>query len=97
MKFKFVGVEKISSKIRNFLKENLKGCKMLKWDQNHDLLWKLTNQDPIIFVKLFTLIILLKMRKKSNNYEGSDTSKNESFCSKDDRDSEGTKDEIYEN
>ena len=37
MKFKFDGVEKISSKIRIF-QENLKGHKMLKWDQDHHLL-----------------------------------------------------------
>ena len=43
-----------------FFKENLIGHKILKWDQDHDLLWKLTNQDLIIFAKLFSLIILLK-------------------------------------
>ena len=48
---------------QNFFQENLKGLKMLKWDQDHDLQWKLTNQDPIIFVKLSTLIILLKKIK----------------------------------
>ena len=63
MKFKFDGVEKISSKIRNFFQKNLKGLKMLKWDQDHDLQWKLTNQDPIILAKLSRLIILLKKRK----------------------------------
>ena len=63
MKFKFDRVGKISSKIRIFLKENLIRRKMLKWDQDHDLLWKLANQDPIIFAKLSTLIILLKKIK----------------------------------
>ena len=50
---------------QNFFQENLKGLKMLKWDQDqdHDLQWKLTNQDPIILAKLSTLIILLKKRK----------------------------------
>ena len=46
-----------------FFQENLKGRKMLKWDQDHDLLWKLTNENPIILVKLSSLIILLKKRK----------------------------------
>ena len=45
---------------QNFFQENLNRLKMLKWDQDHDLQWKLTNQDPNIFAKLFTLIILLK-------------------------------------
>ena len=48
---------------QNFFKENLKGLKMLKWDQDHDLQWKLTNQDPIILAKLSTLIILPKKIK----------------------------------
>ena len=48
---------------QNFFKENLKGLKMLKWDQDHHLQWKLTNQDPIILAKLSTLIILLKKIK----------------------------------
>ena len=64
MKFKFDGVEKnISSKFRIKKKENLKGLKMLKWDQDHHLQWKLTNQDPIKLSKLSTLIILLKKIK----------------------------------
>ena len=48
---------------QNFFQENLKGLKMLKWDIDHHLLWKLTNQDPIILAKLSTLIILLKKIK----------------------------------
>ena len=62
-----------------FFQENLIGRKTLKWDQDHDLLWKLANQDPIILAKLCTLIILLKNRKISDNYEGSDSYKNKSF------------------
>ena len=46
-----------------FFQENLKGRKMLKWDQDHYLLWKLDNQDPIILARLSTLIILLKKIK----------------------------------
>ena len=76
MKFKSDGVEEISSKIRIF-QENLIGRKTLKWD--HDLLWKLANRNPIILAKLCTLIILLKNRKISDNYEGSDSYKNKSF------------------
>ena len=55
--------KKYQAKSEFFLKENLKGLKMLKWDQDHDLQWKLTNQDPIILAKLSTFIILLKKRK----------------------------------
>ena len=57
----------------------------------------MTNQDPIILAKLSTLIILLKKIKKSDSYEGSDSNKNESFCSEDDMISEGSEDEINEN
>ena len=51
MKFKFDGAEKYQTK-SGFFKRNLIGCKMLKWDQDHDLLWKLTNQDPVILSRL---------------------------------------------
>ena len=47
--------------------------------------------------KLSKLIIFLKKLKKSGNYEGSDSNKNESFCSKDDVVGEGLEGEIYEN
>ena len=70
---------------------------MLKWDQDHHLQWKLMNQDPSILAKLSWLIILLKKRKKSDSYEGSDSNKNESSCSEDDMVSEGSEDEINEN
>ena len=69
---------------------------MLKWDQDHYLLWKLTNQDSILLARLSTLIILLK-NKKSDNYEGTDSNKNESFCSEDDMVSEDSEDEINDN
>ena len=96
MKFKYDGIGKHQAK-SGFFQENLIGRKMLKWDQDHDLLWKLINQDPIIFSKLSTLIILLKKIKISDNYERSDSNKNESFCSEDNMVSEGSKDEIDEN
>ena len=69
---------------------------MLKWNQDHHLLWKLTNQDPIIFAKLSTLIIYWR-REKSDSYEGSDSNKNESFCSEDGMVSKGSNYETDEN
>ena len=47
--------------------------------------------------KLCTLIILPKKRKKSDNYEGSDSNKNEFFCYEDDMASEGSNGEIDKN
>ena len=74
-----------------------KDAKFWNWDQDHDVLWKLMNQDPIILPQLSTLIILLKKRKKSDSYEGSDSDKNESYCSEDGLVSEGLDDEIDKN
>ena len=48
---------------QDFLNKKFERKQDLKWDQDHDLLWKLANQDPIILAKLSTLIILLKKRK----------------------------------
>ena len=70
---------------------------MLKWDQDHDLLWKLANQDPIILSRLPHWSSSWGRLKISDNYEGSDSYKNESFCSEDDMVSEGSEDQINEN
>ena len=48
-------------------------------------------------IQTFHLDHLTEEEKKSDNYEGSDSNKNESFCSEDDMISEGSKDEIDEN
>ena len=73
------------------------GRKMLKWDQDHDLLWKLANQDPIILSRPPHWSSNWRRLKISDNYEGSDSYKNESFCSEDDMISEGSEDQINEN
>ena len=82
---------------QDFFKENLIGRKMLKWDQDHDLLWKLANQDPIILARLPHWSSNWRRLKISDNYQGSDSYKNESFCSEDDMVSEGSEDHINEN
>ena len=45
----------------------------------------------------FHIDLLTEEDKKSDSYEGSDSNKNESFCSEDDMVSEGSEDEINEN
>ena len=60
---------------QDFLKENLIGRKMLKWDQDHDLLWKLANQDPIILSRHPHWSSNWRRLKISDNYEGSDSYK----------------------
>ena len=55
------------------------GRKMLKWDQDHDLLWKLANQDPIILARLPHWSSNWRRLKISDNYKGSDSYKNNSF------------------
>ena len=75
MKFKFGGVEKYQAKSIFSIKfERTKDVEM----RSRSLFSyeSLTNQDPIILAKLSTLIILLKKRKISDNYEGSNSNKN---------------------
>ena len=64
--------------------------------RSSSFLMKLICLNSIILAKLSTLIILLKKKKISDNYEGSDSNKNESSCSEDDMVSEGSEDEIDE-
>ena len=55
----------------------------MKWNQDHDLLWKLIYQDPIIFTKLPHWSSYWRREK-------SDSNKNEPFFSEDGMISEGS-------
>ena len=96
MKFKFDGVEKISSKIRIFLKKIWKDSRC--WNEIKIMIsnesWP-TRSNHIS--QTFHIDHLTEEDKKSNSYEGSDSNKIESSYSEDDMISEGSENEINEN
>ena len=96
MKFKFDGVEKILSKIRIISR---------KFEKTQDVEMRSRLSSPMKvgeprsnhICQTFHIDHLTEEDKKSVNYEGSDSNKNESICSDDDMVSEGSEDEIDEN